>query len=80
MICRWVPFYTIFFVLGSQKTSIFALRKRKMIFIKIICKIPSEPVLTKTHLFVEYENFITKYAEGMVITWSFGLKLIDVYI
>ena len=44
MIIRWVPFCTIFFVHGLQKKSFLPLRKRKMIFIKIIWKIPSEPL------------------------------------
>ena len=34
---------------------------------------------TKIHLCAKYGHFITNYAKGMAIPWSFGLKPIHVY-
>ena len=58
---KWVSFWTIFYVHVSQNKSFLALTKLKIIFIKIILKIPSMRLFTtsNTLVYIRYDSILS---------------------
>ena len=73
---KWVSFWTIFYVLASQKKLFLALQKWKNDISKKNFENRFGEVVshTMTLICAEYGHFITNYDMIMVIHWSFVLK------